>query len=92
MRGYATQDLQVSSSYTSELPGDAETENRLRQVCLPACTLEVALAGIVAMILAPEFRVQPSLLQSNPLFPAGRYMVPSGRQSAQHQHAQIHTW
>ena len=25
------QDLQVSSSYTSELPGDAQTENKLRQ-------------------------------------------------------------
>lgn len=31
LRSVALQDLQVSSSYTSELPGDEETENRLRQ-------------------------------------------------------------
>ena len=32
------QDLQVTSSYTSELPGDPVTENRLRQVHLCFCS------------------------------------------------------
>lgn len=41
------QDLQVSSSYTSELPGDAETQNMLRQArCFTACIGQLVLASL----------------------------------------------
>ena len=82
------QDLQVTSTYTSELPGDPETENSLRQVGNCSVRLPVSCRDTNILQATSKSELCSSNMDWNA---ASRYHMPCGHLSPQPQVGRIPT-